>query len=45
MLAFIFTAPISSLIQLCTREPDKQDEVMKRAEEFVKYFIDSYVVK
>jgi len=45
MLAFIFTAPISSLIQLSTRETDKKDEVMKRAEECVKYFIDNYVVK
>ena len=42
MLAFAYTAPITSLIQLCTREPDKQEEVMKRAEEFVKFFIATY---
>ena len=45
MLAFMFTAPISSLIQLATREPDKREEVMKQAEDFIKYFIASYVRK
>ena len=43
MLAFIYTTPVTALIQLCTREPDKQDEVIKRAEEFVRYFIAMYV--
>ena len=45
MLAFAFTAPVTSLIQLCTREPEKQEEVMKRAEDFIRYFIDNYIVK
>ena len=45
MLAFAFTAPVTSLIQLSTREPEKQEEVMKRAEDFIKYFIGNYVVK
>ena len=39
MLAFAFSAPVSSLVQLCTREPDKKEEVMKQAEEYIKYFI------
>jgi AcrR family transcriptional regulator len=43
MLAFVYTSPITSLIQLCTREPDKQDAVMKHAERFVKYFITTYM--
>lgn len=42
MLAFAYTSPITSLIQLCTREPDKQEEVMERAEEFVKFFVATY---
>ena len=42
MLAFIYTAPVTTLIQLCTREPDKQEEVMRRIEEFIKYFIETY---
>lgn len=44
MLAFVYTAPVTALIQLCTREPEKQEEVMKRAEEYVKYFIANYVI-
>ena len=43
MLAFVYTSPITSLIQLCTREPDKQEEVMKQAEEFVRFFIETYM--
>ena len=43
MLAFIFTAPVTALIQLCTREPGKQEEVMKQAEEYVRYFIATYL--
>ena len=43
MLAFVYTSPITSLVQLCTREPDKQVEVMKQAEEFVKFFIDTHM--
>lgn len=43
MLAFLYTAPVSSLIHLCTREPDRQEEVMERCEEFVRYFIETYV--
>lgn len=45
MLAFMYTAPITSLIQLCTREPDKQEEVMVRSEEFIRYFIATYMEK
>ena len=43
MLAFAFTAPITSLIQLCTREPDKKEEVMQQAESFIKYFIENHL--
>lgn len=45
MLAFMYTAPITSLIQFCTREPDKQEEVMVRSEEFIRYFIATYMEK
>ena len=43
MLAFLYTAPVTSLVQLCTREPERQAEVMGQIEEFVKCFIDTYV--
>ena len=45
MLAFLYTAPVTSLIQLCTRESDRQEEVMKRAEAFVRFFVEHYVRK
>ena len=43
MLAFAFTAPITSLIQLCTREPEKKEEVIQQAEVFIKYFIENHL--
>lgn len=42
MLAVMYTSPVSSLIQLCTREPERQAEVMGQIEVFVKYFIGTY---
>lgn len=45
MLAFSFTAPISALIHLCDREPDRHDEAFVRMEAFVRYFISSHAVK
>ena len=42
MLAFAFTSPISSLIQLCDREPDRYKAVMKKIKAFVDHFISEY---
>lgn len=42
MLAFAYTAPISSLIHLCDREPDKKEDALKQAEEFSRHFIRVY---
>ena len=39
MLAFAYTAPISALIHLCDREPEKTEEAMKQIEAFSKFFI------
>ena len=39
MLAFAYTAPISALIHLCDREPEKTDDAIKQAEAFSRYFI------
>ena len=44
MLAFAYTAPISALIHLCDREPEKTDKAMKQAEAFSRHFIKSYGV-
>ena len=42
MLAFAYTAPISALIHLCDREPEKIPEAMERAEAFSRHFIKVY---
>ena len=39
MLAFSYTAPISSLVHLCDREPERKAEALQRIEAFVRYFI------
>ena len=43
MLAFAYTAPISALIHLCDREPDKTGEAMAQVEAFSRHFIRTYV--
>ena len=42
MLAFAYTAPISALIRLCDREPEKTDEALARIEAFARHFIKTY---
>ena len=42
MLAFAFTSPISSLIQLCDREPNRYRAVMRKINAFVDHFISEY---
>ena len=42
MLAFVYTAPISALVHLCDREPDKTDEAMAQIESFSRHFIKTY---
>ena len=39
MLAFAYTAPISALIHLCDREPEKAEDAMTQVEAFSRYFI------
>lgn len=45
MLAFVFTSPITSLIHYCDREPEKETEIMKQIEAFVKHFIKFYGIE
>ena len=42
MLAFAYTTPISALIHLCDREPDKVDEALAKVEAFSRHFIRVY---
>ena len=42
MLAFTYTTPISALIHLCDREPEKTEEAMHKIESFSRHFIAIY---
>ena len=42
LLAFAYTAPISALIHLCDREPEKTGEAVARVEAFSRHFINIY---
>ena len=39
MLAFAYATPISALIHLCDREPEKTEEAVTQVEAFSRYFI------
>ena len=41
--ALEFMAPVSLLIQLCDRAPDKEDEVMTTIEEHIDIFIERWI--
>ncbi|MBO4867092.1 MAG: TetR/AcrR family transcriptional regulator [Ruminococcus sp.] len=45
MLAFAYTAPISALIHLCDREPDKTDEAIAKIEKFSRHFVSTYGIR
>ena len=44
MLAFAYTAPISALIHLCDREPEKTEKAIRQIEAFSRHFIKIYGV-
>ena len=44
LLAFSYTAPISALIHLCDREPEKTDDALTRIEAFARNFSSTYGV-
>ena len=45
MLAFAFATPISALIHLCDREPEKTEDAVRKIEAFSRQFIATYGVK
>jgi len=45
MLAFAYTTPISALIHLCDREPEKTEDAIAQIEAFSRHFIVTYGVK
>jgi len=44
LLALSYTAPVSALIHLCDREPEKTDDALTRIEAFARFFIETYGV-
>ena len=42
MLAFAYATPISALIHLCDREPEKTEEAIARVKAFSRHFIKTY---
>ena len=42
ILAFAYTAPISALIHLCDREPEKTEDAIRKIEAFSRHFINTY---
>ena len=42
MLAFAYTSPITALIHLCDREPEKEREILSRVSDWITFFIESY---
>ncbi len=45
MLAFAYTVPISALIHLCDREPEKTEEALARIEAFSRHFVKIYGIR
>lgn len=44
LLALEYTAPITELIHLCDREPEKTEEVMGYIQDYVEHFVSVYCV-
>ena len=45
MLAFAYATPVSALIHLCDREPEKTEDAIRKIEAFSRHFIAAYGVK
>ncbi len=42
MLAFSFAMPISALVQLCDREPEREEEAREKMNRFITFFEETY---
>lgn len=43
MLAFTFTAPISSQVLLCDREPEKKQKAFEKINSYIEYFTERFL--
>lgn len=41
-LAFAYTSPVTVLVHLCDREPDRKEWAMEKAETFLRHFMKEY---
>lgn len=44
LVSMTFAAPVSLLIQMCDREPEREQEAMKHIEKFFRYFAEEYKI-
>lgn len=44
LVSMTFAAPVSLLIQMCDREPEREQEAMERIEELFRYFAEEYKI-
>lgn len=42
LAAMAFAAPVSLLIQMCDREPEREQEIIERIKSFFRYFAEEY---
>ena len=45
MLSLSFIAPITLLIQMCDREPEREQEAMELIERYLKHFAEEYAIR
>ena len=45
LLSLSFVAPITLLIQMCDREPEREQEAMERIREYLHHFADEYAIR
>lgn len=45
LLAFSYTTPITALVHLCDRDPDRETEAMEKLQAFMKMFLEIYGVE
>ncbi len=44
LVSMTFAAPVSLFIQMCDREPEREQEAMKHIEEFFRFFVKEYKI-
>lgn len=44
LVSMTFAAPVSLFIQMCDREPEREQEAMERIEELFRYFVEEYKI-